>query len=214
MVIVVVATAAIERKEVKGKNDSNKVEKRSLFNLVSGSSGGNDHHHDDEGGHGGGGGSGLFNLPYLASSASSSSSHANHNHEYPSHDHHHHEYISHDHHEYIKPHYIPVEQHAEIPIVGNHLFGGDDTYGSYDHHEHHDHHLPTFEELQSSGAFDDDHHFEESAHHVVPDHEYSNLGGDLSHFSDHAGILDVSYDSYGHELGLFFPQHTSYHHLH
>lgn len=45
---------------------------------------------------------------------------------------------------------------------------------------------------------------------IPPFTDYTNFGGDLSHFGRNAGILDISFDSFGHELGLFYADHTSY----
>lgn len=91
----------------------------------------------------------------------------------------------------------------EVAYVENHL-----PSVFIDHHYEEVPHL--FEATQHIEYLNDEHHYEPKADGLH--HEYSNFGGDLSYFSKQAGILDVSHDSHGHELGLFYPHHTSYHH--
>lgn len=110
---------------------------------------------------------------------------------------------SNKHHDYETDHF-PEYEHAEVVYVDNHL---PSVVIGVDHHYEEPH---LFEPAHHIEYLDDEHHYNDEADGLH--HEYSNFGGDLSYFSKHAGILDVSHDSHGHELGLFYPHHTSYHH--
>lgn len=106
------------------------------------------------------------------------------------------------HHDFETDH-LHAFEHAEVAYVDNHLPSvviGVDHYYEEPHWFDAAHHIE---------HLDEEHHFNDEAD---GHQEYSNFGGDLSYFSKHAGILDVSHDSHGHELGLFYPHHTSYHH--